>query len=196
MHPEWLNLVRAFLFPGFLAQRTNLRDNFLSAEVSRTVRNGSADLQNGSERFCRPQLCTEIFLHSFQTPQKNGQEQFLLFRIFKTFQRAALWLQGPRLQEKGVRKPTKGRELLRLSLWTGSARHAEHKGEGETGCRLQKAGSFSAVCSWKAWPLSKSYLSWKLFCGIFSNKIIQLCSLYWNIRLKVSLVLNHHCLWY
>ena len=108
--------------PGFLAQRTNLRDNFLSAEVSRTVRNGSADLQNGSERFCRPQLCTEIFLHSFQTPPKNGQEQFLLFRIFKTFQRAALWLQGPRLQEKGVRKTTKGRQLLRLSLWTGSAK--------------------------------------------------------------------------
>ena len=119
MHPEWLNLVRAFLFPGFLAQRTNLRDNFLSAEVSRTVRNGSADLQNGSERFCRPQLCTEIFLHSFQPPPKNGQEQFLLFRIFKTFQRAALWLQGPRLQEKGIRKTTKGRQLLRLSLWTG-----------------------------------------------------------------------------
>ena len=71
MHPEWLNLVRAFLLPGFLAQRTNLRDNFLSAEVSRTVRNGSADLQNGSERFCRPQLCTEIFLHSFQPPQKK-----------------------------------------------------------------------------------------------------------------------------
>ena len=71
--PEWLNLVRAFLFPGFLAQRTNLRDNFLSAEVSRTVRNGSADLQNGSERFCRPQLCTEIFLHSFQTPQKRSR---------------------------------------------------------------------------------------------------------------------------
>ena len=23
----------------------------------------------------------------------------------------------------------------------------------------KKAGSFSAVCSWKAWPLSKSYLS-------------------------------------
>ena len=106
MHPEWLNLVRAFLFPGFLAQRTNLRDNFLSAEVSRTVRNGSADLQNGSERFCRPQLCTEIFLHSFQTPQKKGQEQFLLFRIFKTFQRAALWLQGPRLQ--GSQKNDKG----------------------------------------------------------------------------------------
>ena len=107
MHPEWLNLVRAFLFPGFLAQRTNLRDNFLSAEVSRTVRNGSADLQNGSERFCRPQLCTEIFLHSFQTPPKNGQEQFLLFRIFKTFQRAALWLQGPRLQ--GSQKNDKGK---------------------------------------------------------------------------------------
>ena len=71
MHPEWLNLVRAFLLPGFLAQRTHLRDNFLSAEVSRTVRNGSADLQNGSERFCRPQLCTEIFLHSFQPPPKK-----------------------------------------------------------------------------------------------------------------------------
>ena len=109
MHPEWLNLVRAFLFPGFLAQRTNLRDNFLSAEVSRTVRNGSADLQNGSERFCRLQLCTEIFLHSFQIPPKSGQEQFLLFCIFKTFQRAALWLQGPRLQEKGVRTNDKGK---------------------------------------------------------------------------------------
>lgn len=69
--------------------------------VSRTVRNGSADLRNGSERFCRPQVCTEIFLRSFHPPpKKKGQEQFLLLRIFKTFQRAALWLQGPRLQEK------------------------------------------------------------------------------------------------
>ena len=74
MHPEWLNLVRAFLFPGFLAQRTNLRDNFLSAEVPRTVRNGSADLQNGSERFCRPQLCTEIFLKATRArSQKNDK---------------------------------------------------------------------------------------------------------------------------
>ena len=103
--------------PGILGTENQfLRDNFLSAEVPRTVRNGSADLQNGSERFCRPQLCTEIFLHSFQPPPKNGQEQFLLFRIFKTFQRAALWLQGPRLQEKGFRQTTKGRQLLRLSL--------------------------------------------------------------------------------
>jgi hypothetical protein len=103
--PEWLNLVRAFLFPGFLAQRTNLRDNFLSAEVSRTVRNGSADLQNGSERFCRPQLYTEIFLHSFQTPQKNGQEQFLLFRIFKT----CLFMEGV--------APFKILTVLKTVLW-------------------------------------------------------------------------------
>ena len=62
MHPEWLNLVRAFLFPGFLAQRTNLRDNFLSAEVSRTVR-------NGSERFCRP---PERFGTVLQTSTLHG----------------------------------------------------------------------------------------------------------------------------
>ena len=73
MHPEWLNLVRAFLFPGFLAQRTNLRDNFLSAEVSRTVRNGSADLQNGSERFCRPRLCTEISPQLPNPPKKRSR---------------------------------------------------------------------------------------------------------------------------
>ena len=76
MHPEWLNLVRAFLFPGFLAQRTNLRDNFLSAEVSRTVRNGSADLQNGSERFGT--VLQTSSLHGDISPQlpappKNGQ---------------------------------------------------------------------------------------------------------------------------
>ena len=74
MHPEWLNLVRVFLLPGCLAQRTNLRVNFLSAEVSRTVRDGSADLQNGSERFCRPPerfgtVLQTLSLHGDISPQ-------------------------------------------------------------------------------------------------------------------------------
>ena len=47
----------------FLAQRSPERFGTV-LQTSRTVR-------NGSERFCRPQVCTEIFLHSFQTPQKK-----------------------------------------------------------------------------------------------------------------------------
>ena len=79
----------------FLAQRSPERFGTV-LQTSRTVRNGSADL-----KFAR-----RYFSTASNPPQKK----------VKTFQRAALWLQGPRLQEKGVRKTTKGRELLRLSL--------------------------------------------------------------------------------
>ena len=73
--------------PGILCTELILRANFLGAEVSGTV-------PNGSERFRRPQVCTvkkQLFL-VFSSPS------------FKTFQKAALWLQGPRIQEQRVRE--------------------------------------------------------------------------------------------
>ena len=79
----------------FLAQRSPERFGTV-LQTSRTVRNGSAHL-NFARRY---------FSTASKPPKKNGQEQFLLFRIFKTFQRAALWLQGPRLQ--GSQKNDKG----------------------------------------------------------------------------------------
>ena len=85
--------------------------------VSRTVRNGSADLRNGSERFCRPQVYTEIFLHSFHPPQKKRSRAVPPVAHFQNLPKSRpVAPRAKATRERGVRKTTKGRELLCLSL--------------------------------------------------------------------------------
>ena len=131
--------------------------------VSRTVRNGSADLRNGSERFCRPQVCTEIFLRSFHPPPKKRVKSSSSCCAFsKPSKEPPCGSKGQGYKRKRSQKNDKGKGTSlpkSLNRQCKGMLSTREKVKLDVDYNLQKAGSFSAVCSWKGWPLSKFYLS-------------------------------------
>ena len=126
----------------FLAQRSPERFGTV-LQTSRTVRNGSADLNFARRYFSRLQE---------QGGQKNDKGKAT---------------SPPKSLNRQCKGMLSTREKVKLDVdYT----------------RLEVS---PAVCSWKAWPNSKSYLSWKtvLWKSVLT-KSYKLCSLYWHIRLK------------
>ena len=160
MHPEWLDLVRAFLLPGFLAQRIFLTGQFSWSperfgtvlQTSGTVRNGSADL-----KFAR-----KYFSAASPPPKKRVKSSSSCCAFSKPSKEPPCGSKGQGYKRKRSQKNDKGKGTSlpkSLNRQCKGMLSTREKVKLDVDYNLQKAGSFSAVCSWKAWPLSKSYLS-------------------------------------
>ena len=130
-------------------------------------------LQNGSERFCRlPERFGTVLqtasLHGNISPQlppppkKTVKSSSSCCAFSKPSKEPPCGSKGQGYKRKRSQKNDKGKGTSlpkSLNRQCKGMLSTREKGKLDVDYNLQKAGSFSAVCSWKARPLSKSYLS-------------------------------------